>query len=62
MAAWVHELCGDHRTAKRLIERIRRSWPDYTRAQFSAALVHRSPYYPADKRRAIEDAFDRLGF
>lgn len=62
VAAWVHELSGDRRTAKRLIARIRRSWPDYTRAQFSAALVHRSPWYPAEKRRAIDAAFDRLGF
>lgn len=62
VAAWVNELCGDRRAALDCLARIRRTWPDYSRLDYMAALFHRSPRYPTERKRAIERAFDRLGF
>lgn len=62
VATWVHELSGDSPTASRCLAQIRTRWPRYTRSDYFRALFHQSPWYPKDRRRAIEGALDRLGF
>jgi hypothetical protein len=62
VATWVNELCGDRRAALQCLARIREGWPDYSRPDYMAALFHQSPWYPTERKRAIEGAFDRLGF
>lgn len=62
VAAWVNELCSDRRAALGCLARIRRNWPDYSRREYMAALFHQSPWYPTERKRAIEGAFDRLDF
>ncbi|WP_424932953.1 winged helix-turn-helix domain-containing tetratricopeptide repeat protein [Amaricoccus macauensis] len=62
VAAWVNEICGDRRGAMEGLARIRQGWPDYSRRAYMAALFHQSPWYPIERKRAIEGAFDRLGF
>lgn len=62
VAAWVNELCGDRRASLDCLARIRQGWPDYARRDYMAALFHQSPWYPTERKRAIERAFDRLGF
>ncbi|WP_370162754.1 winged helix-turn-helix domain-containing tetratricopeptide repeat protein [Limimaricola soesokkakensis] len=62
VAAWVNEICGNRRSALECLTRIRHISPTYSRHEYMAALFHQSPWYPAERRRAIERAFDRLGF
>ncbi|MAM62023.1 winged helix-turn-helix domain-containing protein [Maritimibacter sp. UBA3975] len=62
VAAWVNELCGDRHAALECLARIRQGWPDYSRLDYMAALFHNSPWYPTKRKRAIERAFDSLGF
>ena len=62
VAAWVNELCGDRCAALECLARIRQGCPDYTRRDYMAALFHQSPWYPSERKRAIERAFDCLGF
>jgi len=58
----VNELCGNRRGAEECLTRIRTDWPGYAREHYMAALFHQSPWYPTERKRAIERAFDRLGF
>ena len=62
VAAWVSEICGNRRAAMDCLAHIRKKWPDYSRGDYMAAFFHQSPWYPAERKRAIEQAFDRLGF
>lgn len=59
VAAWVHELCGEHESALRYVERARRLSPGYNRKTHFSAF--RSQAHPVEARREIEGAFDRLG-
>ena len=62
LAAWVFEIAGDRASATDCIARIRRRWPDYRRANYARAMFHQTSWYPEARRRAIDQAFDRLGF
>ncbi len=62
VAAWVNEICGDTPAATECLSRIRQGWPGYARGDYMAALLHRHPWYPTERKREIERAFDRLGF
>lgn len=62
VAAWVNETCGDSTAARKCIARIHQGWPGYARHDYMTALFHQSPWYPVERKRAIEGAFDRLGF
>lgn len=62
VATWVQELCGNHSAAQNCLARIRHRWPTYSRSQYISALLHQSPWYPVERRRDIERAFDQLGF
>ena len=62
VATWVNELCGDRQAALECLQQIRLRFPGYSREDYMAALFHRSPWYPLERKRAIERAFDRIGF
>jgi len=62
VAAWVNEIGGNRSVAMECLGRIRHGWPGYSRRDYMAALFHQSPWYPVERKRAIERAFDRLGF